>query len=273
MALKAHAEKGKGKLDAEAKEKTKKTLENSLIKMFVYGGSSGKAEDLNEGYSAFARITESSRTFSPSSPGVPIAYKFRRLANSQLAQISLTTQYTLVKPLQITQRVRLTFLGLYCTMADDEGRDDIVEMDRLHIVVRAFNKKDLASPLVPAGPDQYLVQFETGGEVAVSVGQTILQNEGREVLFDFDTDQHEFNLAEIHFVFSAREYDANSGNEEASGTAPPVKGASFFKASLEPVELRRAEDKDKDVHVFIISDNNDFRFDARVRIEMVSVQP
>ena len=63
--------------------------------MFVYGGPSGKAEDLNEGYSAFARITESSRTFSPSSPGVPIAYKFRRLADSQLAQISLTTQYTL----------------------------------------------------------------------------------------------------------------------------------------------------------------------------------
>jgi hypothetical protein len=49
---------------------------------------------------------------------VPLTYKFRHLADNTLALVTLTSQYTLVKPLQVRQRVQVTVDDFECKMAD-----------------------------------------------------------------------------------------------------------------------------------------------------------
>ena len=98
---------------------SKEILENSSIKILVYGGSTAELKNLETGYAGFKKVIEASSNFGPKTPGVPLLYKFRHLADNTLALTSLTSQYTLTKTIQLQQDVRVTLVSITCTSNND----------------------------------------------------------------------------------------------------------------------------------------------------------
>ncbi|MDX2414629.1 MAG: thiol-activated cytolysin family protein, partial [Bacteroidales bacterium] len=113
----------------------KEVMQNSSIKIIVYGGSTAGVSDLETGIEGFNNVIDASTEYSKDSPGVPLVYKFRHLVDNTLALVTLTSQYTMVSPLQLKQYVKITVLSFECTMANDDhwsldGRD--LEVDRFY---------------------------------------------------------------------------------------------------------------------------------------------
>ena len=138
-------------------------LQQSSIRIMVYGGSTGGIGELN-GFDAFMDIIGASTQFTAESPGVPLLYKFRHVRDNTLALISLTSQYTVVRPLRIEQRVRVTTSQFLCTWShdDDPFYDGDVDVDRLWVWCNAFQRADAADPGEQINPvDQAVFSWGT----------------------------------------------------------------------------------------------------------------
>lgn len=119
----------------------KNILENSSIKILVYGGSTAHLKNLETGYEGFKNVIEASSDFGPDSPGVPLLYKFRHLSDNTLALTTLTSQYTITRPIQILQDVRVTLVNITCTSNNNDWFFGKNKFQKIQIGYNAYNAK------------------------------------------------------------------------------------------------------------------------------------
>lgn len=213
------AYKGAVDLEINAEYTAKEILENSNIKIVVYGGSTAGLNDLEEGYAGFLNVINASKDFGSDTPGVPLAYKFRHLADNTLAQVSLTSQYSITTVIRLKQRVKIQLDNITCTMADDEGPDDTVNMDRFTWNLKAYNVTGPNDTEPVAFYDQTPLAWSTAGEYDMDSG-TVWTPDPTIATVEFNTnpEQYDFSLAKLRMYGYARDYDSGSANEDGSRT-------------------------------------------------------
>jgi hypothetical protein len=190
----------------------REVMESSSIQIVVYGGATAGLKDLETGYQGFKNVIEASRDFNASSPGVPLAYKFRHLRDNTLALVTLTSQYTLVRPLQIRQTVQVTAVQFLCTMADDEGLDNTVDMDRFGVWTNGWNRLSDQDPgtQINTPSDQYgsrVYWWQTSGDVPFDPGN--IHSCGSSFQMTYDTDNFDFTAAKLELKAYARDWDGD----------------------------------------------------------------
>jgi len=162
-------------------------------------------------------VIEASKDFTKDSPGVPLVYKFRHLVDNTLALVTLTSQYTLKMPLQIEQYVKITVLNFVCTMADDEGSDNTVDMDRFYVWANAFNLVNSQDPGTQCNQvDQQVYGYSTSGEIPMDPGNIHWANSSIDITYN--TEDYNFEFAKLNLKAWARDYDGwSSSDENATG--------------------------------------------------------
>lgn len=252
----------KGLLDVKLTSgiSTKQVMQNSNIQIVVYGGSTAGLKDLYTGYDGFKEVIRTSTDFTADSPGVPLVYKFRHLADNTLAQVSLTSQYNLKKPLRPKHEVKLTIDKFVCTMSDDEGSKNKVDMDRFWVKVNAFDRRGSEKPVQNNPVDELVYNWGTKGEETMGVGA--VHPAGTSTVLGFDTVNSDFDLATIKFQAYGRDYDVTSHNEQG-WSSWEITGDKFFNQP----------DGKTGKHKFILTDNSDFAFDVYVTLELINPPP
>lgn len=190
-------------------------MASSTIKIIVYGGSTAGLGEIETGFTGFMKVVEASKDFTKDSPGVPLVYKFRHLIDNTLALVTLTSQYTLVMPLKVKQFVNVKVINFVCTMADDEGLDNTVDIDRFYVYANAFNRtssSDLGVQLNPV--DQQVYGKAYSGWISMDPGSIHEVNSSIDLAFD--SENYDFNFAMIKLKAWVRDYDDASANENAS---------------------------------------------------------
>ena len=195
----------------------REVLASSSVRIIVYGGSTQGIQDLN-GVEAFMGIIESSTEFNATSPGVPLVYKFRHVADNTLALITLTSQYTICRPLQIAQRLRISLLRFVCEWSDDDEwfANAIVDIDRINLNFQAFNRASDSDPGVQLNPgDEALFAWSTPDYIEMPAGYVFEVGVARTVTFD--TENYDWNNARLYFSGNARDWDPAENDEWSSG--------------------------------------------------------
>lgn len=197
----------------------REVLQSASMKTIVYGGSTQGLDNIELGFEGFMQVIDASTDFTPESPGVPLVYRFRHVADNTLALVTLTSQYTLVRPLQIEQLVRVQVNRYVCTMADDEGTDNAVDIDRFYFWVNAFNCLNGADPGTRANPqDQVVYSLVLADWVEMGDDHPVVHDTGgASVIIAFDTEAYDFSYAKLNLHAYVRDYDPASANEEAHG--------------------------------------------------------
>jgi hypothetical protein len=141
-------------------------------------------------------------------------------------------------------------------MADDEGPDNELEIDRLSVSANPFNKaSDPGSNIFPSV--QALASYSSSGDGWRAYQGAIWDwTDGNTLDITFNTDPEEgfdFNEAKIDFSGYAREYDATSANESDYGELT-LTGNHFF---------------DNDGKHSFIMDSSDFIIRANIVITRV----
>jgi hypothetical protein len=215
----------KGTVDAQIKAgyTAKRILESSSITVIVYGGSTKGLGAVETGYAGFQKVLAASKTYGPDTPGVPIVYKFLHVADNTLALVSLTSQYTIVKPLQIRQRVELIVDKFVCMSSSDEAGG--IDVDQLTVWVNAWQRRDLATAEVRAGPADQIAYNWPGGEYEMYAGTELTA--GSSVMLEFDTRSYDFSLARIEISGHARDWDAVK-DDHGYGYLPIVSSQLFL---------------------------------------------
>jgi hypothetical protein len=245
---------GKGNLDSEIAVgvSTRRVMENSSISIVVYGGSTAGLKDLETGMQGFLNVINASKDFTKDSPGVPLVYKFRHVVDNTLALVTLTSQYTLVKALQIEQRVRVKVNRFVIVQADDEGFDNDIEIDRLYVYANAFEREDASSDFVQINPvDQRVYAYSSAGDGHV-VGSGAIIQAGNFIDLTFHTNTHNYSLAKIQLSAWARDYDGGSANEEDRKSIE--LSSDQFTANPHTIRLSSA----------------DFEIDAEISLELLN---
>lgn len=208
----------------------REVLSSSIIQIVVYGGSTKGLGELETGMNGFLKVIEASKDFTEESPGVPLVYKFRHLKDNTLALITLTSQYTLVKPLQINQRVKIQVVYYQNMWCDDEGLDNDVDIDRWFFWVNGWNRTSDTDPGVlvniPDDPQGSRVVYKAiPGEWETCYGQYFL---GDEYSLTFSTEPpYDFTVAKMILTGYARDYDGSGSDEHAWGDLT-LLGNSFY---------------------------------------------
>jgi hypothetical protein len=193
-------------------------MRSSSIRIIVYGGSTEGIEELT-GFDGFMSIISASTEFSASSPGVPILYKFRHLRDNTLAMISLTSQYTIVRPLKIRQGVRVTVNRYICEWSDDDDTlgDADVDMDIFAVYCNAFNRTGGGDAGVQINPVNQAVHYWSTSDYYEMAAGSIF-TAGTSIDLTFNTEDYDFNYAKIGLSAFARDYDWGTYNEEIWGS-------------------------------------------------------
>lgn len=195
-----------------------KILQSASYTIMVYGGSTAGLNDLETSLEGFKKVINASREFTSDSPGVPLVYKFRHVIDNTLAYVTLTSQYTLVKPLQMFQEVSINVDKFTCIMADDEGPTNTVDMDRFGVWAYAYNRKDANDPGEQTNTgNEVIYYFATGGEIDMDPGMTHLVNKTGAVIFN--TEEFDFNYAKLRIKAYARDYDDPPWNDNEESWA------------------------------------------------------
>lgn len=190
-------------------------LQSASYTIMVYGGSTAGLNDLETSLEGFKKVINASTEFSSDSPGVPLVYKFRHVIDNTLAYVTLTSQYTLVKPLQMFQEVLINVDKFTCIMADDEGPTNTVDMDRFGVWAYAYNRKDATDPGVQTNAGNEAIYYYAGNEIDMDPGMEHLVNKTSTVIFN--TEEFDFNYAKLRIKAYARDYDNPpfNNNEES----------------------------------------------------------
>ena len=159
------------------------------------------------------------REFSAASPGVPILYKFRHLRDNTLAMISLTSQYTIVRPMRIRQGVRVTVQPVHLRVV--RRRRHLLRRRRRHghlpVYCNAFNRVGAGDPGVADQSGE--PGRSTSGTAATSrCCRRSIFDVGTSIDLTFNTEDYDFNYAKIDVTAWANDHDWASGNENGYGT-------------------------------------------------------
>ena len=208
-------------------------LSNSNIKTIVYGGSTKGLSDIEMDYDGFLEVIKASQNFSADTPGVPISYKFRQLSDNTMALITLTSQYTLVKPLLVKQRVKVTVDNLVCVKNNDEGANNNIEMRYFDCHVTAYNGEDEnGAPGSMVAVDKEIFKWSVPGSAAVGFKVGRIHSVNSSVVLEFDTEDYDFNSAWIQLKGYNIEDDDDSifnHDDTGSGKSPKILGSDFLK--------------------------------------------
>lgn len=207
-------------------------LNTSSIRIIVYGGSTQGIQEF-DGYESFMNIIEASTEFSEESPGVPLLYKFRHVADNTLALITLTSQYTICRPMRIAQQVRVSSIRIVCEWSqdDDPFYDADVDMDRFYISANAFDCVDDNDPGTQINSvDESIFSWSTGSYVEMHAGSIF--NAVGAITLTFDTENANWNCARLELAASGRDYDWMSGNEWATGSLVLLGNQMFGQHSI-----------------------------------------
>lgn len=196
------------------------------------------------------KVVDASTQFNSTSPGVPLVYKFRHCADNTLALVTLTSQYTLVRPLKLRERVRLTVNSFYCEMADDEALPNTVDMDRFQVKAWAYQRSDQGASETTCLEETSVYYWSTPGEHNMDAGDTWNTTEPNSIDIVFDTENNNFDLCRLHLWGWARDYDVLSANENGYGEVD-IYGNRFYEQG--------------GVHYFLIN-SADFRFKVKVTL-------
>jgi thiol-activated cytolysin len=218
-----------GFLDVEIRSGLTKrqVLENSSIKTIVYGGSSAGLQQIYTGYQGFTEVVSHSIQLGISSPGVPLIYKFRHLCDNSLANVTLTSQYSLTRLIRLQQLVRLTIEKFVCEWANDDCGDDVAEIDRIYVWVNASQQATGGAPVNYHAQDLQVYTYESGG-----YGHQM--NDGDEhpinmsADFTFDTEAYDYEKATIRVRAKVRDWDGVLCSDDwAENSLSPVLAANF----------------------------------------------
>ena len=99
-------------VDVNARLSHEEVLNESTIKAFIVGGNADDAVGAIQGLEGIQAFISEGGTFSPDSPGAPIAYKLNHLSDNSAARLSLTTDYEKEVCLRAQQNVRVTLMGI-----------------------------------------------------------------------------------------------------------------------------------------------------------------
>lgn len=99
-------------VDVDSRLSHEEILEESNIKAFVLGGNAEDAVAVVNGLEGIQAFIAQGGTFSPESPGAPIAYKLNHLSDNSAARLSLTTDYDKVVCERVRQNVMVTLMGI-----------------------------------------------------------------------------------------------------------------------------------------------------------------
>lgn len=238
--------------------KTQQIMQSSTIKTVVYGGSTAGLKELETGYNGFLNVISASKDFNANSPGVPLVYRFRHLSDNTLALITLTSQYTLARPLRLRQPVRVTVDRFVCTLSDDEGAWNDADMDRFYVWATAYNRwSDTETGSMIGAENQAVFSWSTSGDWTVGVGGTFDAHQHKPNSLDiiYDTEHYDYSKANLVLKAYAREYDPTSANEQAT-VFWEITGEHFLDNGGK--------------HTFTLSDYEDFGFTVHITIELIS---
>jgi len=196
---------GTVQVDVELGLTSQEVMESSSIKIIVYGGSTAGLGELETGYPGFLKVINASSEFTNDSPGVPLVYKFRHLVDNTLALVTLTSQYTLVTPLQIEQKARVTLTKFVCTNADDEGSPNTIDINPIWVKVDAYNRASSNDDYVQFNSVGQLL-YQSSGEIAMNTGT--VTKVGSSIDLVFDTEEADFSLSKIKLSAYARDVDS-----------------------------------------------------------------
>ncbi len=194
-------------------------MNNSSIRVLVYGGSTSGIEELNT-FAGFRQIISASTQFNANSTGVPLLYKFRHLRDNTLALISLTSQYTIVRPVKIRQGVRLTLTEITCEMSDDDDPfyDDVCDFSCFYLWCNAFNRTGSSDPGTQCNPVNQAIYYWENSSDPVEMDDWAYRTVGSSIDLTFNTEDYDLNFARIDLGAWANDYDWASGNENGSGS-------------------------------------------------------
>ena len=202
----------------------KDILQRSTIKIKVYGGSTKGLGDIETAYDGFLKVIRASQQYGADTPGVPIFYKFRHVADNTLALVSLTSQYTVVRPLQIAQRVIVRAERFVCEMSDDEGVANNVDMNKFGVWTTAYQ----GNPLMAIPPGQQAIYWYQGTDINMPVGS--IHTVGQEVAVTFDTEQYDLADARLDLRAYANDFDPWPGADEWDDRTLSISGRQFFES-------------------------------------------
>jgi hypothetical protein len=228
-------------------------MQSNNIRIVVYGGSTLGLQDIEEGFNGFMKIVAASTQFSSTSPGVPLVYKFRHLSDNTLALVTMTSQYTLVRPLKLRQRVRITANSFQREMSDDEGLGNDVDMDIFELKAWAYQRNSEEGEAVPIIEDRS-VYYWAGAPVTTPRGYVWQCGEPHSIEVVFDNEDYDFDSAQIRLWGHARDQDTTSNDENGYGDLW-LLGRNFFENG--------------GVHSFLLN-TPDFRYKVYATLEMVN---
>jgi hypothetical protein len=144
-------------------------------------------------------------------------------------------------------------------MADDEGTDNTVDIDRFGVWFNAWNRLDADDPgtqinTPDSGNGTTVYWFATPGEEPFDPPRAWEVNQSVQVAFD--SESYDFNFAKLQLTAYTRDYDTTSSDEEATASIELVGSDMWSWAAGQASP-----------HTFLLT-SADFRF----RVE-ISVQP
>lgn len=113
-----------GCVEAEGSVDTrqKSILDSSKINAVVYGGSgTDAAEVVINGYEGLKTYIENGAEFGPDSPGAPIAFELRYLADNDSCNIVFYSQYDTYEYQRISDIYKVTLKNIHCNADDEAG--------------------------------------------------------------------------------------------------------------------------------------------------------
>ncbi len=233
----------------------KEILGRSNIKTVVYGGSTAGLQELETGFNGFIKVISASKDFNANSPGVLLVYRFRQLSDNTLAQISLTSQYTLTKTLQLRQTIRITADKFVCTMANENFWDQHLEMDRFGVWATAYNG---GSSIIVDRQEVFWEQ--TGGDWGMEAGSVFYCEEYKPNSIDitFDTLNYNFDSAKLKIEAYGREW-----NGGGSLNPPPDSATAYWEITGDQFLQGGG------THTFRLSDDREKAFTVYFKIELL----
>jgi hypothetical protein len=200
-----------GLVDAKINSKftSKQILQNSQIKIKVYGGSTSGLSGIFGGYDGFMQIIKASTTYGPDSAGVPISYKLMNVVDRSMAQIAFTANYSIRRPIRVKQGVRITVNRYVVDYSDDEGANNDVDMNKFGVWAHAWEGNGVQ--IANTQP----IDIWEGGPRTMAGGEA--QGPGGQgwyiITFTGDT----FLTAKLQLISYARDYDNTGADEQAWG--------------------------------------------------------
>ncbi|MCP4157955.1 MAG: hypothetical protein GY757_60160, partial [bacterium] len=208
---------------------TREVLESSNVNVVVYGGSTNELDSIESGLEGFSRIISASRNFSGETPGVPLIYRFRHVVDNRLAEVTLTSQYTLTRMTRkVNQVISITCNRFVVVRADDEGPINDIELSKLEAKVSAWNcMKPNVKGSQACNPYTPIYNYSSGGDGWVT-GSGGTRNVGSTINIALNTDQYDFNNAIIELYGYARENDDWPSDDETGSNIIRLTGFNML---------------------------------------------